>query len=86
MNPTGEILAPPGWGYLPGARLDSPTVADLPGMPMLRFFGVRERNSCIAEALRARPEILRIARATDVAARYGINYNAAYDIIRMAKR
>ena len=86
MNPTGAIYAPPGWGFVPGRRLDTPTAADMPDLPMLRFLRGRARNDAIVNALREWPELARIVRPIDINQKYAIAYASAHDILQRSKR
>ncbi len=86
MNPTGAIYAPSGWGFVPGRRLDAPTAADLPELPMIRFLSGRDRNDCIVNAIRAWPDLAGVLRPVDIAKRYGLAKASAYEILQRAKR
>lgn len=86
MTEARAIYAPPGWGFVPGRRLDKPTAADMPDLPMLRFLSGRERNDAIVSALREWPEMPNVIRATDITKRYGIAPVSAFEILQRARR
>jgi len=86
MTEARAIYAPPGWGFVPGRRLDKPTAADMPDLPMLRFLSGRERNDAIVNALRARPDLPHAIRPCDIVKRYGLAKASAHDILQRARR
>lgn len=80
------IYAPAGWGFVPGRRLDRPTAADIPELPMLRFLSGRERNDAIVSALQEWPDLPHAIRPVDIANRYGLAKVSAYEILQRARR
>jgi len=80
------ILAPPGWGFVPGSRLGTPTAADMPDLPMLRYLSCRRRNDAIVEALREWPALAQAIRQVDIERRYGIAKATAFEILQRARR
>ena len=80
----GELLAPPGWGHVPGMPLGDITADTLPDLPMLRFLNGRRRAQAIVEALRALPYVRRVDPQM-VMARYGVACGIAYNIVLLAQ-
>ncbi len=80
----GELLAPPGWGHVPGMPLGDITADTLPDLPMLRFLNGRRRAQAIVEALRDLPYVRRVDPQM-VMARYGVACGTAYNIVLLAQ-
>lgn len=83
------VLAPAGWGFVPGFPLllgDSDAAAALPELPLLALVPARERNAVITDAIAAIPGLPGRLRPRDVRDRYSIPKASACDVLTKAKR
>lgn len=79
------LIAPPGWGFVPGVPIGEVTEQTLPDLPMLRFIeNPRQRSRVIVEALEGLPYLSRVTMGM-VERRYGLPSGTAYNIITKAR-
>lgn len=66
------IPAPPGWGWRPGARLNPPSLHDLPELPLIRVLRAPDRLRVLEQALGAQRDVA-LQLSPDLMARhYGV--------------
>lgn len=82
-----ETLAPPGWGYRPGAPMMQCDGDNLPPLPMLPLIkGKKHRRQCVRDAIsQARIDPITIT-PLHLRHRYGIGIDEAAYIVLMASR
>lgn len=71
---TDEAIAPPGWGFLPGAKL-VPSIEDLPTLPLLGLLRPCDRIPAVTRALIQNPAVLRVCSPLELFKRYGEQFS-----------
>lgn len=79
------IIAPAGWGFRPGRRLDPPSPEDLPDIQGIATMKVRARNRAIVDAIRSVDGLAQVIKARNLIDRYGLENWEAWDILQRAK-
>lgn len=80
-----QVLAPAGWGFLPGFPLGGLTADDLPDLPMLRFLERDRRNAAVLKMLRDNPALVREIRPRDLVAKYGLPQSTSSLLLTRAR-
>ncbi len=78
------ILAPSGWGFLPGTPIAGVTVDELPDMPMLRFLERDKRNAAVLAMLKDRPGLANSVKCSDLMRKYGLPQSTSSLLIKKA--
>ena len=80
------VIAPTGWGYLPGTVLAGDAMTLLPDLPLLSLLPDGNRMQVVIDAIRSRPGLARCVRPIDLQRKYGIPQSTASTVLQTARR
>lgn len=80
------VIAPTGWGYLPGAVLAGDAMAMLPELPLLSVLRDGNKMQAVIDAISSRPGLARCVRPIDLQRKYGIPQSTASTVLQTARR
>lgn len=78
------VLAPAGWGHVPGVVLAGDALTLLPDLPLLKQVN-GSRQLVLAKAVTSVPGLLAIVRPSQLVKKYGVPQSTASESLRLAR-